>query len=181
MKDLLIKHYTESSKSTKQKGLDWYVKAHEICWRLATKHRIPVVKVAGVMAALSPSNKWERNIIDTESLIVLGEKAKVCTYGKNKEKALAIMALPDCLPSAVDAILQGPKITAFFRNIYRPLADGHVTLDRWALRAVDMDKVSLTAKRRAEILQAYREAAQDVGVRAHELQAIVWEQIRKPA
>jgi hypothetical protein len=72
MKQELLRRYQKASKNQKQAGLDWYVAAHEEGWRLAVKYRLPVKKVAGIMAALSPNNKWERNILDTEILRDLG-------------------------------------------------------------------------------------------------------------
>ena len=170
--------YKQSSKATRTKGSAWYIQANEICVKLAYKFNVPVTKVVGVMAALSPNNKWERNIFDTESFLRFGMNAKVCTYNANKDKARRIMELPDLhVPAAVESILNGPKITAFFVNIHKPTANGRVTMDRWAYRAVGLtDSPKIKDKR--EAIKAYEEVADDLGIPRHVLQAVVWEQVR---
>jgi hypothetical protein len=53
----------------------------------------------GVIASLSPNNKWERNCIDAEAMIktwsIGGDynMIKVCTFNPNKAKAIAILEL----------------------------------------------------------------------------------------
>jgi hypothetical protein len=178
MKQLLKDHYNSASKQTKDNGLAWYIQANEVCTKLAYKFNVPVTKVVGVMAALSPNNKWERNVFDTEQYLRFGDIAKVCTYKANKDKARRIMELPDLhVPMAVESILNGPKISAFFVNILKPSSNGRVTMDRWAFRAVGLDDSPKIKDRRAAI-KAYEEVADELGVKRHELQAIVWEQVR---
>ena len=174
----LLKHYHSATKDQHQRGMGWYIKANEICVKLAYEYKVPLVQVVGIMAALSPNNKWERNIKDTESFLKNGMDAKVCTFGANKRKADDIKNLPTCLPYAVTAILKGPKTTAFFWNIYKPLQNHHVTLDMWALRAAGFSSKAKVKERR-ECDAAYREAAKKAGVRLHELQAVIWNVIRE--
>ena len=50
-------------------GQQWYKNANEIASRLARNNNITTAKAAGVLAALSPNNKWERNCHDAENLI----------------------------------------------------------------------------------------------------------------
>ena len=56
--------------------------------------------VVGVLSALSPNNKWERNVIDdTENMCVAYKSdiplddVKVCTYNANKQKAIKILGI----------------------------------------------------------------------------------------
>jgi len=50
-----------------------------------------------------------------------------------------------------------------------------VTLDRWALRAVQLDAdKKLPKDTREEVVRSYREAAEFVGESVRDFQAIVW-------
>ena len=78
-----------------------------------------------MIAALSPRNKWSRNVIDAENLIEAftrdSESAvniKVCTFNKNKEKALKILEnKDDFFVDTTRDILKGPKLIEFFNCI----------------------------------------------------------------
>jgi hypothetical protein len=79
----------------------------------------------GVIAALSPNNKWERNCIDAEAMIktwAIGgdyDVIKVCTFNPNKRKAIAILELDmeSVDTEAIPNILSGQKVVAFYRSI----------------------------------------------------------------
>jgi hypothetical protein len=178
VKDLLLVQYNSASPSTVREGLHWYRKARRWAKELSAKTGVPLFKVVGVVAALSPTNKWDRNKFDTEEFIRTGGDCLVCTYGVQKAKAWDILHLAQNKEETL-AILKGPKTKAFFHNIFHCLTDGQVTLDRWALRAVGhSDKKTPTKGQRNAIETAYREAAAEVGLRAHEFQAVIWERIR---
>ena len=72
-----------------QLGCDWYRSAFQIADRISDKYVLPTETVAGVIAALSPNNRWERNIIDAEAMLKCYAAGgtdddllavKVCTY-----------------------------------------------------------------------------------------------------
>ena len=52
-------------------GCDWYTDAHKIAGRIASMYGLHHAVVAAVIAALSPNNKWERNLRDAENFIRL--------------------------------------------------------------------------------------------------------------
>jgi hypothetical protein len=82
-------------------------------------------QAVGVIAALSPNNKWERNCIDAEAMIktwAIGgdyDMIKVCTFNPNKAKAVAILSLDmeSVDTEAIPNILNGQKVVAFYRSI----------------------------------------------------------------
>ena len=45
-----------------QYGVDWYATALKIASRIASKYGTTTEVAAGVIAALSPNNRWERNL-----------------------------------------------------------------------------------------------------------------------
>ena len=65
---------------------------------MAIKHDVPVYIAVAVIAALSPNNKWSRNLVNADALIgafINGDgidSVKVSTYHKMKAKAWDILA-----------------------------------------------------------------------------------------
>ena len=146
-------------------GLTWYQQANQVAITLADRYEIKEEQAAGVIAALSPRNKWERNLIDAENLIaayVAGgaeacEDVKVCTFGANKAKAVRILeeAFAD---GGVFIILSGPKLKEFYgciRGLDDVCIDGHA-YSIWFGDRVTLAKVpSIGKKLREEIKKDY--------------------------
>ena len=61
--------YSLSTIQEKIDGANWYESAHKIALNLADNYGLTLQTAAGVIAALSPRNKWTRNVIDAENLI----------------------------------------------------------------------------------------------------------------
>ena len=151
---------------------------------LADRYEIKEEQAAGVIAALSPRNKWERNLIDAENLIaayVAGgaeacEDVKVCTFGANKAKAVRILeeAFAD---GGVFIILSGPKLKEFYgciRGLDDVCIDGHA-YSIWFGDRVTLAKVpSIGKKLREEIKKDYLAVAKKNNLKGYEVQAITW-------
>ena len=77
-------------------GKRWYKNANEICEDISNIYRVPTIRVAGVISALSPRNKWGKNIKDAYSVFAAineglqPEQIKVSTFHTNKFKAFEI-------------------------------------------------------------------------------------------
>jgi hypothetical protein len=95
--DSIIATFFQSNILDRQIGMSWYNNAHSISVTFAHKYGFTIEQIAGAIAALSPNNKWDRNIHDAEQLaraISIGidpNEIKVCTFGKNKKKAIEIL------------------------------------------------------------------------------------------
>ena len=167
-------------------GKAWYSAAYAFAESLAAKHNINVLTAAGVIAALSPNNKWSRNLIDSEALIdarLAGrELPKVCTFTPNKLKAVAILdAVADVV--TISAILAGQKIIAFFRSIVNldgVCIDGHAYAI-WAGKRLVLQSVpKMSPKVFAHIQKHYRAVAKRAesicgqALTPTELQAVTW-------
>ena len=118
----IVAKFTLATSQEVQLGVDWYPSALKIAIRIATKYCTRVEVAAGVIAALSPNNRWERNIIDAEAIIKCWAaggtrtdmlNVKVCTYTKMKQKAIDILTRD--LP--IVEVLNGKKIIEFFNCI----------------------------------------------------------------
>jgi len=191
----IVARFTLATSQEVQLGCDWYPSALKIATRIADKYGLRVETVAGVIAALSPSNRWERNIFDAEALIkvwragatrdeVLDPDApiiKVCTYLGQKTKAWDILTTSD---PVVD-ILKGVKTIEFFNCITNPMLDdvcidGHA-YSVWLGDRVTLHKVpNIQGKLRHTIKQDYRDATTFINEELDEqysaatIQAITW-------
>jgi len=165
-------------------GMTWYKDANQVAVTLADRYEISEETAAGVIAALSPRNKWDRNLIDAENLIaayVAGgaeacEEVKVCTFGANKQKAVEILLWNAGEQAALD-ILSGPKLREFFSCILGRddvCIDGHA-YSIWFGDRVTLNKVpSIGKKLREAIKKDYLAVAKKNNLKGFEVQAITW-------
>mgnify|MGYP003644699816 CR=1 FL=1 len=170
-------------------GVVWYTNAQSTAKRIAIMHDMPLRIVVGVMAALSPNNRWERNIENTGTLIAAYldgdsiESFKVSCYNAMKAKAWRMMDTMPATDEEVLTILNGQKIKSFFSNIMgydTCTVDGHaLNIARAERNVLTSDKTNIGKKLYAELQDAYRRAAKKATVKgrplkAFEMQAITW-------
>jgi len=180
----VIAIYKLANASEIKHGLTWYVNANTDCMRIANTLELPLHIVIGVVSALSPNNKWERNIVNAEDLcnaFINGQdmdSIKVSTYHKMKEKAWSILQSMPSYDETIN-ILNGKKIVSFFRNISGDETD--ITIDGHARNIYYNDRQGLTTPNTnikkneyLDIQKAYLRASKKLGVKAYELQAITW-------
>ena len=179
----IVACYKTADDDQRAGGMVWYSKAQCAAYDIAAKYDIAVYLVVAVIAALSPNNKWSRNVINADALIgafLRGDgidSVKVSTYHKMKQKAWDILAArPDY--DTAKAMLKGQKITSFFCDI---MGEFNVTIDGHARNIAYAEKVGLTddrtniGKLEYRALQAaYEEAARQLGLMPYQLQAITW-------
>ena len=175
--------YNEADKTQHAEGLLWYSDAQKAAHDIAARHGVAVYIAVAVIAALSPNNKWSRNVTNADALIgafIRGDgvdSVKVSTYHKMKAKAWDILAArPDY--DGAKKMLKGQKITSFFCDI---MGEFNVTIDGHARNIAYGERVGLTddrtniGVREYRALQAaYEEAARRVGLMPYQLQAITW-------
>ena len=165
-----------------KEGLKWYQEANKIVLNIATEYKIDPYKVASVLSALSPRNKWKQNIADTIKVCKAWtegktpEDIKVCTFHTNKFKAFAI------LDDKVKITDKSLKTFNFVRNIafLDPTA---LTVDIWHLRAcfdksIKIDNASIGRVAYKQIKKLTLAKAEKLGITGFEFQAIVWTSIR---
>ena len=183
-------------------GIAWYAEAYEECRTISDGYGLPVYVVVGVVAALSPNNRWSTNITNARDLIdafVNGrdmDSVSVCTYGAMKRKAWSILEdrpirLVEHDTVIVDETkerLNGRKIVCFYENI---MGEDTCTIDGHARNIAYNERVNLTdnktnigVKEYANLQEAYRQAAKRCTVngrkfKAYELQAVTWVTWRK--
>lgn len=173
-----------ASAGEQSEGMTWYSRANLAATRLADQYEIAIDTAAGVIAALSPRNKWDRNLIDAENLIAAfkagGDEAaadvKVCTFGANKKKAIEILTW-GAIGDIVKELLSGPKLIEFFSCIIGEddvCIDGHA-YSIWFGDRITLNKIpSIGKKLRAEIKKDYLAVAKKNNLKGYEVQAITW-------
>jgi hypothetical protein len=187
----IIGTYHQASPDDIAQGLNWYPSAHRIALNLSGPFACGVITSAGVLAALSPNNKWERNVLDAQRLLntfktdgaYTASQIKVSTFDNNKAKALAILKLQSPTVNDVATVLNGLKISAFYRCILGDsqtvCVDGHA-YSIWIGHHITTTQTPKISPRLYEQISAdYRAAARIVSTTSQpvtpaELQAITW-------
>jgi hypothetical protein len=160
-------------------GKTWYSRANSECQEIlenSGNNRHNLKTIIGMTAALSPRNKWSRNLEDVRNLSA-DDNAKVSTFHRNKGKALLIKSINQ--PTNVDIldILGGDKVQSFYANLLNPTLPDIVTIDAHAIGVWLGTRVTgVRAKGDAYqmIQQAYIDTANGLGIIPCQLQAITW-------
>ena len=181
-------------------GVEWYNRAHKLGVRLIHAYDgLTLGQAVGVIAALSPNNKWTRNCTDAETMIKAWHHGadplavKVCTFNKNKAKAAAILALSDDETQGdvdpIAPILNGRKVTAFYRSILGDpdavCVDGHAYSVWIGERIPTTQTPKIGVKLYADIARAYQLVAKrsfnlcGVTLSPTQVQAVTWVTYRR--
>ncbi len=186
----IVAKFTLATTAEVVAGQRWYTESFVIASRIAKLHELSPVRVAAVIAALSPNNRWERNIEDAENVItafVHGNdqdvlEVKCCTYTANKLKALAILKSESL---DYEDILKGPKVIEFFHCISDNASndvciDGHAYSIWYGDRLTMKEVPNIGKKLRERIKQDYKEATDFINAElgidylTSQIQAITW-------
>lgn len=192
------KWYNEATRSEVFEGLTWYPVASEDVADLATKHSIDLIVTAGVVSALSPQVRWNRNIPLASAVIrsyLRGQPLRGHT-ANNLDKARRILESDGNLNNILLILLgvEGYKTANFCLNLLGldapPIEHeaAHtikaVTVDRFIV-GVALDTYlgenipRLTAKRYSLIATVIVDYAKEHELRPEELQAILWVAFRR--
>ena len=193
MRTSIIGTFFMASPAELQEGRQWYSNAAKIAADLRDKYDLPMISAAGIIAALSPKNPWERNIQDAynvcEAFTIDGKDAaqsvKVGTFGVAKAKAIKILQCVDLLDyMEVCNILRGQKVINFYLSILgnddSVCVDGHAYSIWLGERVSTSDTPKITPKLYERIAQDYRESTDKINeimgtaYRPSTVQAITW-------
>ena len=176
-KDNLRERFLMATAEEYYEGIMWYYDANKICEVLGEKYMVDSKVVATVLSILSPRNKWEQNVKDTDRLLAAWRNAihpediRVCTFHRNKIKAWRF------LQGQVEMAETSLKTYSFIKNV-SDLDDRYVTVDIWHHRAVKNKKigsnVGITFKVYQQIANITKELGEEFGLKGFEIQAIIW-------
>lgn len=159
-----------------QAGLSWYLDANQQAARLAKENGLTIRQCAGVIAAVSPGLKWEKNVEAAER-IIKGEPLDglgVRWYdGVKKAKRIIRGHNPDM-------VLKGNKVRAFFACILNPKNETTVCIDGHAFaihagRRITLDETpTMNDRLYNRIAGDYVIVAKWLGLSPCQLQAVTW-------
>ena len=170
MKQKILDIIAKLDETNYQASLDWYYILHDYAANLAERNGLTVIQTAGIISALSPMVMFTTNLRDAERFCKTRSIANLATYKKQRMKALQIIGAKT--EGEVLAILGGNKTKAFFLNILKPETSLDVVLDTHMIRFFGFP--NLTAKRYKQASQVIAETAYEMGIKPHQLQALIW-------
>lgn len=158
-------------------GMHFYVGANWICNLFATIFNKTPEQIAGMYAALSPMNTWDTNVANILDILRNWSSASVNTTDINFHKALNIAAGADPLK-----VLEGRKVTAFYRAIADPDDRSHIPVDRHLICLALGRKITSNQQLRSiasnnSIYTSIESAYQSLGAReglGNRLASIAW-------
>ena len=182
MADLYMDKHTQGSVENLRKyfmlgrhALGWYHDAYALCVELSAKYNISVVVIAALIAVLSPSIRWDYNMVAAKIYLDAFTTGKpqpsVSGYSRNRNKAWLILQTGDV------TLVSGLKVLAFFRCIMGFYHD--VVVDRHAIRAwlgIEDANGSIKFPKcvNERCADDYRTLANEEGVTPAAAQAAVW-------
>lgn len=169
--------YDSASASERADGMAWYRAANALAWEIDPMRPW---NGAGVIAALSPRLRWDKN----EAYARLAYNLKgydldvvsnyIPTLGNSRNKALAMVNGAH----VSDVLGKGLKTNAFWHNILNPYTSNEVTVDKHAFNIANGERtgydVVITDKNYRIVADLYREAASIAGIAPLHMQAITW-------
>ena len=183
-RNILSVYYTADLATTTH-GSAWYNEAFTIALQLGATYGVGTWKAAGIIAATSPQNEWNRNVAMAERILqnyVAGTSAVkgggYLTLGL--KKCDAILALGSAVPSDIATILNGKKIVNFYNSILGDgnavCVDGHAfNIAKCGLKRLGITQAgSLTPLQYDIVANAYRAAAEILCIPATVCQAVTW-------
>ena len=167
-----------ATKKDIKNGLNWYKEANNLSQNIANKYELNIYDVCQVISCLSPRNKWQQNIKDTDKVCnafkigLQPNDIKVCTFHTNKYKAFNV------LNQNITITNNSLKTFNFVNNIAY-LNNDFLTIDIWHLRACFKDSIkinnaSIGKLAYEQIKQLTIKKANKLNLKGFELQAILW-------
>jgi hypothetical protein len=185
----ILKFYALANVSEVTEGINWYNDAHKYARDLAARFNLSVSQVAGIIAAFSPQTGWQENKRFTLTFLI-NPKTRVKSLVQDiKAKKMLQLKSESDIYHALSVNDAAWKTKAFFLNILNPDIVTDVTIDRHAIAAClqKPDKVESLSERYSKITKAqydflqacYVDAAKQLEILPHQLQAIVWTVYRR--
>ena len=172
MTDNILSVFDRADNDSFNEGMHWYNTVNALCWELDF---INYRRAAGVIAVLSPMLSWDKNI--EYARMVYAYESRIPCLQSNALKAMAIRDGWEPLDH-----LGGVKVNSFYSNIINPYSGDSVTIDTHAACIAVNDftyRYKSSAGRYRLFSDAYRNAADEIGILPMQIQAITWIEWRK--
>lgn len=201
--DALTDEIRRGAQQNAAEGRKWYPHARKWAQHMARETGHSEEQVIGVISAVSPRVKWNRNQVMAEAVLRNHRKladlppddaAKRLGLGMRSNVATAIRIARG---ERIDYTLTGPKRQSFFNNIARPGRTDDVTVDGWMAQALTRASGGAISPQRAQklinshgrytakdmagytaIAEATRRAAKQLRIPIDAAQAAYWITVR---
>lgn len=177
MRQQILDTIAKLDETNYQASLDWYFILHDYAKSLAERNGLTVIQTAGIISALSPMVLFQTNLRDAERFCSTRSIANLATYKAQRMKALEILGAKT--EKEVLKILGGNKTKAFFLNILKPETSMDCTIDTHMIKFFGFK--NLTPKRYNDASRELTLVAQELGLKPHQVQALVWVGMRGKA
>ena len=178
----IMRFYRQAQPTEIRDGLTWYNLANEYCTGLSKRFGISLSQAAGLIAVFSPQASWSDNKRYVVTFL-LNQKKQIRSMVQ-QDKALKILSLQseDLIYNSLSVSDKALKTKSFFLNILNPDISLTVTIDRHAIavclqrpnRTWASNIQNFTNNQYSFFQKAYIEAAKQIGILPHQLQAITW-------
>lgn len=177
----LLRLYRSATPAVVAAGESWYTAAQDAAAQIYPER--PDI-AAGVIAALSPRCQWVTNVRWARAVVHAANTGQECPRVSTEDNRAAAWKIAQ--GAAPLSVLNGPKVSRFYRNI---MADMDcATVDVWMMRALLTD-AEIPRNRKGEMIAprgrmyrmleaAIQRAAAIAGISAAMMQAICWILIR---
>ena len=167
------KVYSQCTENDVLEGKGWYKSANLLSLTLSEKYSVDYIKVAGIIAALSPMKSWELNKQMAEQF--LETKGRVSSHTlMQSNKARKILKYAKNI-SDIETCLGGLKTINFFNNIRDPDSRNYLTVDRHHIYiSTGHDMQSCTPKQYEFLKENTVIFANKIDMVPNQLQSILW-------
>lgn len=177
----IIEAWNAASAEDLSAGRAWYSRAQAYAHELSIIHKMPLERVAAVIACLSPRAHWHVNLTWAGQMIEAAAKGEACplvSTTDNRAKAWAFATgQAAAVPNAPEFGAHAPKVRRFFANIMGD--ELSVTVDVWAARVAEGRTGPAPAGGRYQAIEAaYQSAASIVEASPRDVQAATWVAVR---
>lgn len=177
MRQQILDTIAKLDETNYQASLDWYFILNDYAKSLAERNGLTLIQAAGIISALSPMVLFSTNLRDAERFCATRSITNLATYKAQRMKALQILGAKT--EKEVLTILGGNKTKSFFLNILKPETSMEVTIDTWMIKYFGFKNI--TPKRYKEASQELTLVAKELGLKPHQVQALVWVGMRGKA
>ena len=186
----IVGFFKESTVSELQDGLKWYNEANDYCKELSSRFNITLSQAAGVIAVYSSQTGWAENKRYALTFLMYPKNRLKSLVQDIKAKNIIKLDSENKIFHALSVNGTAFKTKSFFLNIVNPDLATNVTIDRHAI-AICLQKPdnvealpesygsNITKKQYDFFQQCYMDAAKELDILPHQLQAITWVTYRR--
>jgi hypothetical protein len=185
----ILRFYELASLSELRDGLSWYNEANKYCRELAARFGISLQQAAGIIAAFSPQTGWVENKRFALSFLYNPTRRIKSLVQTNKAKRILNLSAEPDIYNALSIANAGFKTKGFFLNMINPDIITDVTIDRHAIAcciqnpdnvyALSVKSGKLTRAQYDFFQHCFIQAAKQLDILPHQLQAITWVTYRR--